>query len=257
MGSSLYLDHDPLKIINHTGWPSDLELFQNSLEYYVDKDKFFTFVITSSTHFPYDYDTYLTQKYWDQVKDLPYTNNVKRYIAKAMELDAGIEFLMNSLAEQGKLDDTVFVLFGDHHPLKLSYNEINSASSYDRLENYNIDKLPFIIYNSNTESKVISKTASTFDILPTIANLFNLDYDPRDYMGIDLFSDNDSIVIFNNGSWITDKCIYKSSSGSFISLTDEEVTDEYIEKINKIVNDKFYISDKVLTMNYFKYKYEK
>lgn len=256
MGSSLYLDHDPLKIINHTGWPSDLELFENSLEYYIDKDKFFTFVITSSTHFPYDYDTYLTQKYWDKVKDLPYSNNVKRYIAKAMELDAGIEFLMKSLDEHGKLDDTVFVLFGDHHPLKLSYNEINSASSYDRLENYNIDKLPFIIYNSNTEPKVISKTASTFDILPTIANLFNLDYDPRDYMGIDLFSDSDSIVIFNNGSWITDKCIYKSQSGSFISLTDEEVTDEYIEKINKIVNDKFYISDKILTLNYFKYKYK-
>lgn len=256
MGSQLYLDHDPLKIINHTGWPSDLELFQNSLEYYVDKDKFFTFVITSSTHFPYDYDTYLTQKYWDRVKNLPYTNNVKRYIAKAMELDAGINFLMNSLEERGKLDDTVFVLFGDHHPLKMSYNEINSASSYDRLENYNIDKLPFIIYNSASEAKVISKTASTFDILPTVANLFNLDYDPRDYMGTDLFSDKDGIVIFNNGSWITDKCIYKAVSGSFVSLTDEEVTDEYIQKINKIVNDKFYISDKVLTKNYFKYKYE-
>ena len=256
MGSQLYLDHDPLKIINHTGWPSDLELFQNSLEYYIDEDKFFTFVITSSTHFPYDYDTYLTQKYWDQVKGLPYTNNVKRYIAKAMELDAGIKFLMDSLEERGKLDDTVFVLFGDHHPLKLSYNEINSASSYDRLENYNIDKLPFIIYNSATEAKVISKTASTFDILPTVANLFNLNYDPRDYMGIDLFSDKDSIVIFNNGSWITDKCIYKAVSGSVINLTDEEVDDEYISNINKIVNDKFYISDKILTMNYFKYKYE-
>ena len=35
-----------------------------------------------------------------------------------------------------------------------------------------------------------------------------------------------------------------------------ECSDEYIEKINKIVNDKFYISDKVLTMNYFKYKYQ-
>ena len=255
MGSQLYLDHDPLNIINHTGWPSDLELFQNSLEYYIDKDKFFTFVITSSTHFPYDYDTYLTQKYWDRVKGLPYSCNVKRYIAKAMELDAGIEFLMNSLEEKGKLDDTVFVLFGDHHPLKMSYSEINEASSYDRLENYNIDKLPFIIYNSATEGKVISKTASTFDILPTIANLFNLNYDPRDYMGTDLFSDSESIVIFNNGSWITDKCIYKAVNGNYVSLTDEEVTDEYIQRINKIVNDKFYISDKVLTLNYFKYKY--
>ncbi len=255
MGSQLYLDHDPLNIINHTGWPSDLELFENSLEYYIDKDKFFTFVITSSTHFPYDYDTYLTQKYWDQVSGLPYSSNVKRYIAKAMELDAGLEFLINNLEEKGILDNTVIILFGDHHPLKMSYSEINDASSYDRLENYNIDKLPFIIYNSATEPKTISKTASTFDILPTVANLFNLDYDPRDYMGIDIFSDEDSIVIFNNGSWITDKCIYKAISGDFVQLTDEEITDEYIQKINKIVNDKFYISDKILTQDYFKYKY--
>ncbi|MBQ9318271.1 MAG: LTA synthase family protein [Bacilli bacterium] len=255
MGSQLYLDHDPLHIINHTGWPSDLELFENSLEYYIDKDKFFTFVITSSTHFPYDYDTYLTQKYWNQVSSLPYSSNVKRYIAKAMELDAGLEFLMKNLEEKGILDDTVIILFGDHHPLKMSYNEINEASSYDRLENYNIDKLPFIIYNSASEAKTISKTASTFDILPTVANLFNLDYDPRDYMGIDIFSDEDGIVIFNNGSWITDKCIYKAVSGNFIPLNDAEITDEYIQKINKIVNDKFYISDKVLTQNYFKYKY--
>lgn len=256
MGSQLYLDHDPLNIINHTGWPSDLELFENSLEYYIDQDKFFTFVITSSTHFPYDYDTYLTQKYWSRVSSLPYSNNVKRYIAKAMELDAGLEFVINSLEEKGKLDDTVLVLFGDHHPLKLSYNEINSASSYDRLENYNIDKLPFIIYNSASDARIISKTASTFDILPTIANLFNLDYDPRDYMGVDLFSDDETIVIFNNGSWITDKCIYEAVNGSIINLASDDVTDEYVQKINKIVNDKFYISDKILTLDYFKYKYD-
>lgn len=253
MGSQLYLDHDPLNIINHTGWPSDLELFENSLQYYINKDKFFTFIITSSTHFPYDYDTYLTEKYWSMVSQLPYSDNVKRYIAKAMELDAGLEVLIKNLEDAGKLDDTVIVLFGDHHPLKMSYSEINSASSIDRLEDFNIDKLPFIIYNSASESLTISKTSSTFDILPTIANLFNLDYDPRYYMGVDIFSEEESIVIFNNGSWITDKCLYNSVTGSYKSLTDWEVTDEYIENINKKVNDKFYISDKVLTLDYFSY----
>ena len=53
---------------------------------------------------------------------------------------------------------------------------------YDRFEDFNIDKLPFIIYNPELEPAQINKTASTFDILPTLANMFDLDYDPRYYV---------------------------------------------------------------------------
>lgn len=253
MGSELYQDYNDLKMSPINGWPLDSEMITNSYSNYIQKDKFFTFYITSSTHFPYDVDTTVTMKHWNKVKNTNYPIVVKRYLAKAIELDESLRILMEKLENDGKLDDTVIVLFGDHHPLKMNQSYLNEYSTIDRFENFNMDRLPFIIYNSNMKPEEVTKTASTFDILPTLANLFDLEYDPRFYMGVDVFSDEESIVIFTNGSWITDKCLYDSNTNTYKSLTEEEVTDEYKREINKKVNDKFYVSNKVLTLDYFKY----
>lgn len=255
MGSELYLDYKGLEMSNIVGWPLDSEMFNNSYIYYKDKDKFFTFIITSSTHFPYDVDTTVTKKHWDKVKNLDYPDKVKRYLAKSAELDESLKILIENLEKDNKLDDTVIVLFGDHHPLNMESEYLNKYSNIDRYENFNMDRLPFIIYNSELESKKVNKTASTFDILPTLANLFDLEYDPRFYMGIDTFSNEESIVIFTNGSWITDKCLYNSKNNTYKSLNQEELSDEYISNINKIVNDRFYVSNKILNLNYFKYRF--
>ncbi len=255
MGSELYMDYDSLKMSNILGWPLDTEMFNNAYPYYSDKDKFFTFYITSSTHFPYDYDTTVTKKHWDKVKNTDYPDLVKRYMAKAIELDEGIKLLMDKLKNDGKLDDTVIVIFGDHHPLNMPLKYLDEYSSIDRYEDFNMDRLPFIIYNSEEDAKVIEKTSSTFDILPTIANLFDLNYDPRYYMGVDVFSDEETIVIFTNGSWLTDKALYDSSTNTYKSLKGD-LDQKYIESINKKVNDKFYVSNKVLTLDYFKYRFK-
>lgn len=256
MGSQLYMDYKSLKMSAIYGWPLDTEMFNNSYPYYKDNQPFFTFIITSSTHFPYDYDTTVTKKHWDKVKDTEYPTVVKRYLAKAIELDDSLKLLMDKLEEDEILDSTVFILFGDHHPLKMNLQYLDKYSEIDRFEDFNIDRLPFIIYNSAQETgKVISKTTSTFDILPTIANLFNLNYDPRYYTGVDMFSDEESIVIFTNGSWITDTALYDSTTNSYKALKGE-LDQSYIEKINKKVNDEFYVSNKILTLDYFKYRFK-
>ena len=162
---------------------------------------------------------------------------------------------MDKLEADGKLDDTVIVMFGDHHPLKMSTKYLDEYSSIDRFEDFNMDRLPFMIYNSATDGKVVEKTSSTFDILPTLANLFDLDYDPRYYMGVDVFSEDETIVIFTNGSWITDKALYDSTTNSYKALNGE-LEQSYIDAINKKVNDKFYVSDKILTLDYFKYRFK-
>ena len=59
-----------------------------------------------------------------------------------------------------------------------------------------------IIYNSEIKGSELKTVSSTFDLVPTIANLFDLDYDPRYYMGDDLFSeDYQSLVVFYDYSW--------------------------------------------------------
>jgi phosphoglycerol transferase MdoB-like AlkP superfamily enzyme len=258
MGSIKFYNNDDLKIKPIYGWPSDLNLMEEAIPHFIDEDKFFSFIITSTMHFPYNEDGHygVVLDHWNKVKDLPYNVKIKRYMAKAIELDLGLEYLLKTLEESGKLDDTVIAIFGDHHPLNMEYKYLNEASPIDRLADFNIDKLPFIIYNSEMETQTISKTASTFDILPTLANLFDLDYDPRYYVGKDVFSEEETTVIFTNGSWITDKAMYFSATGKYKKL-DDTVDDDYISTINQRVNNYFNVANKTLTKDYFKYRFAK
>lgn len=59
-----------------------------------------------------------------------------------------------------------------------------------------------VIYNTQIKSEVVEKYSSYINLTPTVANLFNLDFDPRYYMGTDVFSDEYlNIVTFADGSW--------------------------------------------------------
>ena len=259
MGSTYYnatdlnttIETDPVINLSGTDWPSDLTLMQEAYPKFKD-NKFFSFIITASMHFPYDSESTIANKNWNQVKDLNISTSMKRYLSKAIELDKSLEYLLKSLEEDKKLDDTVIVLYGDHHPFNLSFSEIQDLSPVSRT-NLNEDLMPLIIYNNKLEPKTISKVASTFDLLPTIANLFDLDYDPRLYIGTDIFSDNEGLSIFPTGSWVTDSGYYYAAINKFEVKEDKTVDKDYIEKINKIVNDKFTASNNTLKLDYFKY----
>ena len=74
-----------------------------------------TMYITSSTHFPYNTDwDVLGNKYLDEINKVhpDYPEDVKHYISKAMELDKGMEYLLETLEEAGKLDNTNRILRG-------------------------------------------------------------------------------------------------------------------------------------------------
>jgi len=251
MGSVFY-NADKLGIGTNLGWPSDVLLMEKAYEVFKQDDKFFSFIITVSMHFSYDFDDAIVRKNWSYVKDVDTGISMKRYLAKAIEFDRSLEYLLNTLENDGTLDDTVIAIFGDHHPYNLDFKYLANRSFKDRYQDLNEDLMPFIIYNRNIEPLTISKTASTFDILPTLANLFDLDYDPRYYVGSDIFSDEDTRVIFPNGSWVSDNAVYFASSGKYKLKTD--VTKEYISKMNADVSNWFTISNNTLKRNYFKYR---
>ena len=251
MGSTFY-NSDTLGFSTNGGWTSDLKLMEKIYPMFSQNDKFFSFVITVSMHFSYDFDDATTRKNWDKVKNLDTGVSMKRYLAKAIEFDLSLEYLLDSLEKDGKLEDTVIAIFGDHHPYNLDFDYLNDFSNVDRYEDLNEDLMPFIIYNSEMKPQTISKTASTFDILPTLANLFDLNYDPRYYMGKDLFSDEETVVIFPTGNWVTDKAIYFAGKNDY-KLKDSTLGEDYIKKINKIVSNKFTASDNTLKKDYFKY----
>ncbi len=254
MGSTFY-NAEKLNINTNGGWSSDVETITKAYDIFSKNDKYFSFIITVSMHFSYDFDDAIVRRNWSKVKNLDTGTPMKRYLAKAIEFDKALEELLKELEEDQTLDDTVIAIFGDHHPYNLDFSYLAKRSNVDRYEDLNEDLMPFIIYNSTLEPKVISKTSSTFDILPTLANLFDLDYDPRYYTGKDIFSNEESKVIFSNGSWVTDNALYFASTGKY-KLKNDTVTEDYVSKINKEIGNLFTVSENTLKKNYFKYRFK-
>ena len=103
------------------------------------------------------------------------------------------------------------------------------------------------------EPVIIDKVSSSMDIMPTISNLFGLEYDSRLFPGRDILSDSDPLVILSNQSFITDKVMYNSVTKEVTNLTNEEVSREYIEEMVQIVKNKFLISENILDLDYYRH----
>lgn len=229
--------------------PSDYELFKSTIDYYINEDKFMTYYITMSGHVNYDESHSIVKKNYDLVKDLPYSEKSKFYLSTQIELDRGLEVLINKLEENNKLDDTVIMLVGDHYPYGLSLDEINELSSYNRDNIFEKVKMPLIIYNRNLKDVNIDKYCSQIDILPTILNLFGVEYDSRLLLGKDIMSDGLSPIIFQNRSFITENGKYNAITEVFNGDGDKQ----YIEDIRNQIYNKFRISRLILEKDYYKY----
>ena len=101
------------------------------------------------------------------------------------------------------------------------------------------------------EPVVVEKIGSCLDVLPTMLNLFGIEYDSRLLMGRDILSNSDSLVILSNRSFITEKGRYNSITDEFINAENEDVDSEYIRKMKVIVEAKFQISRLILDKNYY------
>ena len=241
------------KIMNCNNWPnSDYELINSTMPYYLNKDKNFAiYYMTVSGHLDYNFKRNdMSSKNKELVDNLKYSNNVKAYIATQIELDRALELLLNKLKENNLLDDTLIVLTPDHYPYGLSYKELNEVSNIDRSDIFENYHTSLIMYNPNIEKTEINKYVSGIDLIPTIYNLFGINYDSRLLMGSDVFSDKEGMVILSNRSFITDRVKYNSITKKYIKL-DDSVDDDYIKKMNDIVNDKFQISSLILDKKYY------
>ncbi len=238
--------------INCRLWPqSDLEMIDATIPDAIENDNFMIYYLTISGHLRYNRYNFMANKNWDYVKDLPYSTPVKCYMAQHVELDKAIASLINMLEEANLAEDTVIAISSDHWPYGLTIDELNERATFDRNDFFERDRLPFIIWHKNIEGKEVTKLASTVDILPTLSNMFGLEYDSRLLMGQDIFADTEPIVIFSNHSWITEKGKYHKIRNQFIP-NDQPVDKEYIERINQIVYNRFQISRLILDNDYYR-----
>lgn len=189
-------------------WPnSDYEMMQVTMDDYIKNDKFVSYYMTVSGHLNYTrLGNSMVSRNWDQVKDLPYSDKAKSYLATQIELDKAIGETISRLKAENKLDDTVIVISGDHYPYGLTLSEMNELSTYQRDDTFEKYHMPLLIWSGSMKTPIkVEKYGSSLDILPTILNLFGVDYDSRLLIGKDILSDSDPLVIFSDRSFITDK----------------------------------------------------
>lgn len=245
--------------INCGVWPqSDIEMIEKSLDEYINDEYFMTYYMTVSGHLQYTYiGNSMATKNKKYVKDLPYGEKIQAYLATQIELDRALELLIKKLEEAGKLDDTVIAISADHYPYGLTNNEIKSYADYVIDEKFDIHKNAFILWNNEMEKSIkVTKYASSLDIVPTIFNLFNLEYDSRLLIGKDILSDTEGIVIFNDRSWITNSGKYDSVKDKFTPFKNN-VSSNYVENINNEVYNKFLMSKLILEKDYYRKVFKK
>lgn len=263
LGAHTYYGVDALEMpydgYNYKNWANDETFAQsamNILESTVGyDDNFALWLTTVSAHQPYTLTSNESIIYEDYFKELGFTGVINNYLSKLKLTDDLFGVLLDTLEEQGILEDTVIVAYGDHYPYGLG-DEIIEDFTGRELDDYEEDKVPFIIYNPSLEKEVIGDYTTFMNITPTIANMFGLDYDPRLYFGKDLFSDEfTSRAVFSDGSWKNEYAYYESSKGIIKYYTDFEYTQEQLEEINTIITNDMIVSSSIIKTNYYEYLY--
>ena len=242
-------------------WISDYDFADNLMDKIVpDSERFMTFIATMSTHGPYTYRNPYFEEYY-QTFDKNYEQYVNwltqnttftipssesdykhfyYYKSAFIDLDRTVENIINELETRGLSQNTSIVLFADHnayyHDLSLKVKGIEKTD-YQNTYAYNI---PFMIYSpaltSESGGQVIDTFCNTYDIYPTICDLYGLPSNTSLLYGYSVFSEEieDSFFASHlNGMFTRD--IY-SLNISDIDIVGENVTEEEIDKFRELAN---------------------
>ena len=216
----------------------------NTYNLIVNDNKFFTFITTYSAHVPYK-ENELCENLAKKTSNLIVKDDEETTCIKllANETDNFIKLLLERLDYDGYLDDTVIVLYADHYAY--GYDKINKVKTTN--DNNLIEHTPLIIWSKDIIHKDIDTIIDTADIPVTLFNMFGINYEPKLYMGTDVFSENhEKFVYFNDYSWY---------DGTYYSKENRE--DEYTKRISQIVNQKISINEKIIQSNFYKYYHKK
>jgi len=246
-------------------WPeSDLEMIDVSVPQYIDHQPFSIYYMTVSGHSVYTMNgNAMARKNYDKVAHLDYEETVKCYLAANLELEAAMTSLLQQLEAAGIADDTVIVIASDHYPYGLERSgtwkntvdylkELYGVEDYDQFIR---DHSALIIWSGSIEDMdiTVEEPVYSLDILPTVSNLFGVEFDSRLLVGRDVFSEKEPLVLWPDFSWITDKGTYNAKTGEFTLREGQEADRDYIDYIHSQVANKIRYSESVQELDYFNY----
>lgn len=162
------------------------------------KQPFYLFTVTLTNHGPFEIDdAHTTIKIPSEIEG----TLIGQYFKTVRYTDEAIKMFMDKLKEEGRFDDTVFVIYGDHAGPNKYYKEqlkdVNFDGNYWKL---NEKKVPLIIYNPSIQGKTIETKGGLIDVMPTVSYLLGInDGGLRNVIGRNLLNTNRNIVALPEG----------------------------------------------------------
>lgn len=249
-------------------WPSDQIMFDKTLDTYINQQPFSIYYMTISGHCTYKSDDYRTQENLSTVLNVfgdRYKDTTNYYLAYQVELEKALTSMIAKLEQAGIADDTVICITSDHYPYGLEKSStfgntedyVTDLYGYKYTNSWEKDHNSLIIWSGCLENEnkdmacEISTPTYSLDIVPTLSNLFGVEYDSRLLVGRDVFSDAEPLVFWNNHSWITTVGKYNAVDNTFYPNEGSKADDAYVERIKSIVSNKLTYSEQVVEKNYF------
>ncbi len=263
-GSVVDENHQSLDLgeVLSPGWPrSDEELFMSTFDILKESEKpFFAYYLTVSGHNNYSFsENTQARKNRHLAEDYEGSEQVKAYIACQAELEKALVTLLSKLEEAELLDDTVIVLSNDHYPYGLSSTwqggngrDCLSELAGKKLDRYEREKGVFFIWNNKMTRRIVTeKPVSGVDVMPTVLNLFGIEYESRLLAGRDALSNAEGVVFFSDHSFISERCSYFAESKKYV--LSEGLTFDDIEKLSFEVKNRIKSSRRLRQADLFKH----
>lgn len=258
-------------------WPySDLEMVQNTIGDYIDGyvsdgTPFHVYYMTVSGHGSYGWGHAMAAKNRAKAQ-AAYPNastQVQAYVAANLELENALTYLLEQLEAAGIAEDTVICMSADHYPYLLAepetdyYNElrgvVDSERDTDRYRN------ALVLWCGGMENAVtVTEPCSAVDIVPTLSNLFGLEYDSRLLSGRDVLDkDYDAgsasgsipLVILptsSGNSWATAAGVFEASTRTFNARPGVTVEGDYVSRVNNIVALQYNYAQQLIARDYYR-----
>jgi len=164
-----------------------------------EKQPFYTFLVTLTSHAPFDLPIQYRELKLDPVLD---ESKLGGYFQSIHYTDQQIGAFIDKLEKDGLLDNTVIALYGDHTGVHKFYDdEIKQLKNPESwwLEGHN--QIPLIIYSKGMTGEEIKTTGGHIDLLPTLAYLMGIDR--KEYegtaMGRNLLNTNRDFAVLSSG----------------------------------------------------------
>ena len=257
MGYSMKFAWDGMRF--STGSPtSDLEMMEQSIPDYLGQKQFHAYYMTYSGHMAYNLVNPMAAKNYEAVKNLPYSDAAKSYLACNIELDKAMEYLMQQLEDAGVAERTAIVMAGDHFPYGLTEGQYCELIGFEA-DYFELYRDTLIFWVGGLEEPIeVDEYCCNVDILPTILNLWGFDFDSRLLAGTDVFSDGTHVAMLADHSFLTDKLWFDARIGEATWLVDEsEASDNYLENMYALVQNRFSVSTDILNSAYYNFVFGK